>query len=209
MPHDPKMPMSSSSSEAKEHDDTPSSSRRDVLKKGAITGAVAGAVWSAPLVENLSVVPDYASAGTVTGVGPIVFKLTGFDDPGNTDGVVAVPSPAYTINNPGPSKNQTVQMTAPLGVAGNARLTFPKGSNVDDGPFSTTVTFDVDPPYNKCRVVSGRVDWDNDGGGFQPLSVTNVPVPNTTSPSTATLTSTDAPFLANGVENIDVTIECV
>ena len=202
-------PKTSPTPDPAEPDISTSSTRRDVLKKGAITGAVAGAVWSAPLIENLSVVPDYASAGTVSGVGPIVFKLVGYDEPfSTTDGGKAVPSPAYTVNNPGPSKNQTIQMTAPLGVAGNATLTFPQGSDVDDGPFSTTVRFDVDPPYNKCRVVSGRVDWDNDGLGFQPLSVTNVPVPNNTSPSTATLTAAQAGPTANGVENIDVTIEC-
>ena len=208
MSHEPQQPKSDSSPESAKKGSSASSTRRDVLKKGAIIGAVAGAVWSAPIVENLSVVPDYASAGTVSGVGPIIFKLVGFNDPGFTDGVKAVPSPEYTINNPGPSKSQTVQMTAPLGVAGDATLTFPEDSDVDDGPFSTTVTFDVDPPYNKCRIVSGQVDWSGDGPGFQPLSVTNVPVPNNTSPSTATLTSPVAPGGTNGVNNIEVSIEC-
>lgn len=40
--------------------------RREALKKAAVGAAVAGAVWTAPKVEGLSIVPDYAAAGTAT-----------------------------------------------------------------------------------------------------------------------------------------------
>jgi hypothetical protein len=42
-------------------------SRRAALRKAAVGLGVAGAVWQAPRIEGLSLVPDYASAGTVTG----------------------------------------------------------------------------------------------------------------------------------------------
>lgn len=179
-------------------------SRRDSLKKGLVASGVAAAVWVAPTIKGLSIVPDYASAGTNT-TGLITFRLNGFDEPGSTDGVKAAPSPAYTSPT-NPSKNATITMVAPLGSAGNATLTFPQGSNVDDGPFTTTVRFDVDPPFNKCRVVSGLVEWNP--GTQANLSVTNVPIPNATASTTATLASSDAPFPTTGTSFIQVVIQC-
>lgn len=51
-------------------------SRRDALRKAAAGAAVAGAAWSAPAVKGLTVVPDYAAAGTVTGL-TRVFRILG------------------------------------------------------------------------------------------------------------------------------------
>lgn len=42
--------------------------RRDALRKAAAGAAVVGAAWSAPAVKGLTVVPDYAAAGTATGL---------------------------------------------------------------------------------------------------------------------------------------------
>lgn len=186
-------------------DNGPASSRRDSLKKGLVVGGVAAAVWVAPTIKGLSVVPDYASAGTNT-TGLITFRLNGFDEPGSTDGVKAAPNPAVYSSPTNPSKNATNTMVAPLGPAGNATLTFPQGSNVDDGPFTTTVRFDVDPPFNKCRVVSGLVEWDP--GTQANLTVTNVPIPNTTASTTASLASSDAPLPTTGTNFIQVVVQC-
>jgi hypothetical protein len=51
-------------------------SRRDALKKAAIGAGIAGAVWSAPRIEGLSLVPDYAAAGTIPGGSTIQIKAT-------------------------------------------------------------------------------------------------------------------------------------
>lgn len=183
----------------------PTASRRDSMKKGLVVGGVAAAVWAAPTIKGLSVVPDYASAGT-SAVAQIKFRLDGYNEPfSTTDGVKALPSPLYTAPT-SPSKNATITMVAPLGPAGNATLTFPQGSNVDDGPFTTSVKFDVDPPHNKCRVVSGTVQWDP--GANANLTVVNVPTPNATSPATATLTAGPAPGPTTGTNFIEVFIEC-
>src|SRR5690349_20345189 len=91
-------------------------SRRDAIKKDAIGAAVAGTVWAAPKIEGLSVVPNYASAGTNT-TGVITFRLNG-NYPGILGGnnwMNAAPSPAYTVNQDGPSDNQAIILTAPLG----------------------------------------------------------------------------------------------
>lgn len=42
--------------------------RREALSKAAAAAAVAGVAWSAPAVRGMSVVPDYAAAGTQTGL---------------------------------------------------------------------------------------------------------------------------------------------
>ena len=39
--------------------------RRDALRKAAAIGAVAGVAWSAPAVNGMSIVPGFASAGSV------------------------------------------------------------------------------------------------------------------------------------------------
>jgi hypothetical protein len=51
-------------------------SRRDALKKAAIGAGIAGAVWSAPRIEGLSLVPDYAAAGTIPPGSTITIKVT-------------------------------------------------------------------------------------------------------------------------------------
>ena len=52
--------------------------RRDALRKAAAGAAVAGVAWSAPSVKGLTLVPDYASAGTVTGL-TRTFRILGVE----------------------------------------------------------------------------------------------------------------------------------
>lgn len=117
--------------------------RRNALKKAAAGAAVAGAVWNAPRVEGLSLVPDYASAGT--GTASVTFKIGTADfgnnpayygdDPGNAgdgcnnlaDDNYAVFNPANgpapaNLNNPGitvpaygPTQSANINMVANLG----------------------------------------------------------------------------------------------
>lgn len=52
--------------------------RRDALRKAAAGAAIAGVAWSAPSVKGLTLVPDYASAGTVTGL-TRTFRILGVE----------------------------------------------------------------------------------------------------------------------------------
>ena len=172
-----------------EHDhartDAPELSRRRALAQGATAAAAGALAWSAPRIEGLSVVPDYASAGTNT-TGIITFHLNG-----NGPGVLgannwmnAAPSPAYTVTQDGPSDNQAIYLTAPLGPAGNAIFSFPGGQDTDGPAFVAGVEFQIDPPFNKCVVISAIADWDgstSDRGTTSAGPISNQS-PNTTSP---------------------------
>ena len=60
--------------------------RRDALKKAATGAAVAGAVWAGPRVEGLSLAPDYAAAGTASGISKtFVIDTGGSDGPGSVN----------------------------------------------------------------------------------------------------------------------------
>jgi hypothetical protein len=166
--------------------------------KGAAGAAAAAAVWSAPRVEGLSLVPDYASAGTAT-TPVITFRLDG-NGPGllgANNWMNAAPSPAYTINSNGPSDNATIVMTAPLGPAGNAVFTFPTNQDTDGPAFNANVTFNVDPPFNRCVILSAVADWD---GSTSDRGQTNAPFtnqsPNTTSPRSIPMTFGPGPSSA-------------
>ena len=161
-------------------------SRRDALRKAAGAAALGGAVWTAPKLKGMSVVPDYASAGTTT-TSVITFRLNG-EGPslaGGNNWMQIAPSPAYTQTS---ANNVTtggpVSMTAPLGVAGNAVFVFPNQTPTDGGAFDQTVTFHIDPPYNKCVVLGGTADWwgsTSDRGQTSIGGGANVS-PNTSSP---------------------------
>lgn len=122
-------------------------SRRDALRKAAAGAAVAGVAWSAPAVKGLTVVPDYASAGTATGLTK-VFRILGVERNSNQIDVDSsvhdfrgLPTPDVTVsggygtapyspatgqvleNGPAGFPGSLVTMTAPLGVAGNVSAT--------------------------------------------------------------------------------------
>jgi hypothetical protein len=196
-----------------------STSRRDALKKAAAAGAVGAAVWMAPKVDGMSVVPDYAAAGTST-TGVITFRLNG-NNPGILGGnnwMNAAPSPAYTITQNGPSDNQAIILTAPLGAAGNAVYTFPAGQDTDGPGVTASVTFNVDPPFNRCVVLGGRTDWEGSTSdrGTLNFGASGNQSPNTTSPRTVTVTTGGgSPSAGNNFFNpitklnwIEVDIQC-
>jgi len=87
-----------------------------------MVGAVA---WNAPHIEGHSIVPDYASAGTAT-TPVITFQITGNGPSlaGANNFMNAAPSPTYNVTQNGPSDNQAIILTAPLGAAGNASSPF-------------------------------------------------------------------------------------
>lgn len=168
-------------------------SRRAALKKAAAGSAAAATVWVAPKVEGLSLVPDYAAAGTAT-TGTITFQLDGNNPAilGGNNWMNAAPSPQYTVNQDGPSDSQDIILTAPLGPAGNAVWTFPKGQDTD-GPAipGGDVVFNIDPPFNRCRVIGGETDW---AGSTSPNRGSRANVAGPTNPASPLATNPTSPF---------------
>lgn len=123
--------------------------RRDALRKAA-----AGAAWSAPAVKGLSVVPDYAAAGTETTL-TRTFRILGVRQDGTTINLNraehylrAIPTTGVTVSGGNPSSfpgqvsgpsSVTVEMTGALGSAGNAVATLQNKTNANPGstPIST------------------------------------------------------------------------
>jgi hypothetical protein len=192
-------------------------SRRSALKKAAAAGVVGAAVFAAPKVEGMSIAPNYAAAGTGT-TGLITLRLNG-NGPGllgANNFMNAAPSPQYTITQNGPSDNQAIILTAPLGAAGNAVWTFPGGLDTD-GPAipGGSVAFNVDPPYNNCRIISGNTGWQGSTGGRPTLSNTAgpAPVPNNVAPFTQTIgipAGGESPYYnpSTAINFIEIRIQC-
>jgi hypothetical protein len=197
--------------------------RRAALKKAAAAGAVGAAVWAAPKVEGLSVVPNYASAGTGV-IANKCFTLTG-NGPGilgADNSVSANPSPSQTVVSAGPSDASPVVVSMTLPSAnqptdpiGNVVWTFP-GFVDTDGPAipGGTVVFNIDPPFNKCQIASANVGWTGSTGGLPTLAApfTPAPIPNTTSPFSQTISipAGGGPYYnpATAITGITVCIKC-
>jgi hypothetical protein len=195
------------------------SSRRNALKKAAVGAGVAGAVWVAPKIDGLSIVPDYASAGT--GHITVTFTLVG-EGPGILGGgndLTAQPSAAYNIVTNGPSDDNAIQLRAPLGAIGDATWTFPKGLDTD-GPAipGGVVAFNVDPPFNTCHVTASVTDWQGSTGhrGTRNNGITANAGPNATGAFNVPISIADGPGApgnnffnpATKINSVTVTITC-
>lgn len=170
--------------------------RRAALQKAAAAAAVSGAVWSAPKVSGLSVIPDYAAAAT----GLAAAKSLIIDAAGNAgnfgDGCDALgsdylyfattsaPTPAPEANHGAqdewskPGANFRAQsapvvlntsLPSPAGVI--ADVTVELDTNSADRNPSSSALFDVtfsniDPPFNNCRVTTPG-SWTRCGGASE------------------------------------------
>ena len=76
--------------------------RRELMRKAAIGASVTGAVWAAPSIDGLSLVPDYAAAAT--GTGAFTFTVRTTDAENNyyvpTDSAGDVTPPAWVAMAP-------------------------------------------------------------------------------------------------------------
>lgn len=188
--------------------------RRAVLKKAA-AAAVGGAIWAGPRVEGLSVVPDFAAAGTASG-SQICFQVistptgnTGFTT--NYFTATGASNPGVTVNQAGPTQNAAVIMSAPLGVAGNVTYTLPQGRLADGDAQSGTITFAIDPPFNKCQSTTGGANWRDAFNPSSPVLSVNFTgnvVPNNNSPVVVPFTMSSAPGLATRVLQLTVCVQC-
>lgn len=187
--------------------------RRSALKKAAAASAAAGAVWAAPRIEGMAVVPDYASAGTTT-FGPLNF-IWDSDGPGLAAGsndFVAQGRPGYNVVTDGRPPGGVMVYSAPMGVAGNATLTLPAAVTADGNAFTGTVAFAIDPPFNKCAVTGGNF------GPVTPAFFGNLPggsftigantVPNTSANFSVPFTMPGRPGNAVRVNDCTITIQC-
>lgn len=178
-------------------------SRRDALKKAAAGGAIAGALWVAPKVEGLSLVPEYASAGTVRNT--TFFVAIGGDGPsypGYSNWFSYRSGSSGGWN--GPTQNTTLNIPISLGAAGNAVMTIPQGTQADGNPFTGNVAFNVDPPFNQCRITG----LSSSPGPSTPDSIGPAPVPNNVGSFTQWFNMGDHPGPTSLVDNMTVTITC-
>lgn len=117
------------------NDDAALVDRRSAIKKAAVAAATAGAVWSAPRIEGLSLVPDYAAAGSFTGSVDVNFD--DFLGPGTTDWWGPAPgggTQTKTFSTPG----------GPFSVSINGPQRADSGANIP-----VTLNFAMDPPFNR------------------------------------------------------------
>lgn len=180
--------------------------RRAALKKAAVAAGTAGAVWAAPRIEGLSITPDYAAAGTVSGLTRTIRfgDVNGTTYPGVDNYFQFKPSPGTTPLS-GPTQNAPLRIRADLGAAGTAELEVAQGILADGDPFSGTVRFDVDPPYNRCAVTAITSNPTPGPGN----NIGPAPLPNTTAPFTQPFNVGDHPIPTTRVDDVSVTITCL
>ena len=227
--------------------------RREALKRAAAGGAVGGAVWVAPKVEGLSLVPNYAAAGTGAATARFSIQATSRGSDWDTNNS----SPYYTTdvdsdrnnasnnagldgcnnggndwyvavaaNNPGvtggptsvppgqggfgrPSAGSPFRLTAPLGAAGNVSLVVPQGADADLEGSATTINviFDIDPPWNRCRISNVTMNKCIPGSGDPQWSTVNNPDPGVTNPAPFTAQVVIPPQPRN-LDRLDIDIAC-
>ncbi len=209
--------------------------RREALKKAAAGGVVAGAMWMAPRVEGLSLVPDYASAGTATGLtkvftidtggsdGPASINsdnggaLTGCDNGlppiyGNDWAAVSPASnPGITVVSPQPNaRNAAINMSYALpSAAGTVNALIPSGWDADLNVNRTvTMGFTIDPPWNKCRVQSAAMNRCDGSTGTVNVAGTN-PAPGATNPAPFTVDVVVPGPQPSNMRQLRITVECV
>lgn len=194
-------------------DDDSRIDRRAALKKAGAAAVAAGVVWSAPRIDGLSLVPDYAAAGTAA-VAAITFNWNS-DGPGAAGGSNRFsPRPGlggYTMNGTCPGPGITANAT--LGLVGNATLTLPGATQADGNAFTGSVTFNIDPPFNKCQITAASFGpvtpaffGDLPGGNF---TLGPQPVPNNNSPFSVPFTMNARPNNCVRVDDCQVTIACL
>lgn len=220
--------------------------RREALKKAGAGGLAMGAVWVAPNVEGLSLVPDYAAAGT--GTAAVNFRIqstsrggawdnnnyfanndrnnlnnAGLDgcNNGGNDWYVAVSAsnPGVTggpVSNPpgqgGFGRSSALspfRLSAPLGAAGNVAVVVPQGADADLEGSTTTinVVFDIDPPWNRCRISAVNLNKCIPGSGGGVWSTVNNPAPGATNPAPFTA-QVLIPTQPRNLAELDITVQC-
>ena len=187
--------------------------RHRALKKAAVAAAAAGAVWSAPRIEGLSSLPDYASAGTLPQGFTYTWRVGWVDAPpigsadcwgtrtpgctgGNTGPVSMYANyGTYGPNGAGPKVQGTT--TSPLSPAPTSEtVTFAWGGFADGtGTFSGSVNWSLDPPFNSCSIFSVNGSIRGPGAFFGPGTA---PYTQNNAPAGITPTPTGANFSYRG-----------
>lgn len=200
--------------------------RREAMRRAAAGAAVAGAAWAAPKVEGLSVLPDYAAAATGTGsftfttrtadAAPTYYDSVGDDVPacegsgGSHWNVRSPDNPGSTSINAGNTNGTARSVTGPIGPAGSATMTVASGPS-NQGENNETrndisVSIDIDPPWNKCRV-SSFVARKCDGGNAT-INANGNPAPGATNPAPVTVGFTIPGPQPNYLSWVQITVTC-
>ncbi len=202
--------------------------RREAMRRAAGAAAVAGATWSAPRVEGLSILPDYAAAATGTGsftflirtadAAPTYYDSVGDEVPacpgdgGSYFAVRAVDNPGATSVSPGPGNTNgtTRTVTAPIGPAGSATVTVLSGPS-NQGEFNDTrsdisVAVNIDPPWNRCRVSSFTATKCNGSGAT--INQSGNPAPGAQNPAPFNVTFTIPGPQPNYLSHVQIVVSC-
>lgn len=119
--------------------------RRDALRKAAIALGTAGVVWTAPRIEGLSMVPDYASAGTL--MATFMVTVNQIDCSNN------VTRNANCWGACQPDGNNCTTGVRAFDIGGERINITGTGSADTNGDGTLTVSFaSMDPPFNMCQV---------------------------------------------------------
>lgn len=129
--------------------DTDRSSRRDLLRKGAVAAGVTAATWAAPSIQGLSLRQDYAAAASCSpATGNAAWSSVGC----GTGNCLSGTCNSNLIT--GACGNMVVSGTVATGHpqgSSNFSLTVPPGPATS--PFTVPVSFgNVDPPFVSCAV---------------------------------------------------------
>lgn len=146
--------------------------RREALKKAAVGAATVGAVWAGPRIEGLSLVPDYAAAGTAHGITKVfTISNASSDGPASVDndnggaGTGCDPYGGLIYGNDwaavAPSSNPGITVVSPQPNArnGNINMTYavPSTNNLTPGPagnINALIPSGWDADLNNAEVVT-------------------------------------------------------
>lgn len=124
-------------------DDAATIDRRAALKKAAIGAGVAVGAWTAPRIEGLSLVPDYAEAATI--MGTFMITVTQIDCSPN------ILQNANCWGACAPGGNNCVSAVRNFVVAGETIRVTATGRADQNGDGNMTVDYSLmDPPFNMC-----------------------------------------------------------
>lgn len=136
--------------------------RRTAVKKAIAAAGVAGAVWVAPRVEGLSIIPDFASAATLTSN----ITVTVVSPNSNNFSYIWAGPGDYWALAPGPSsststKNQALAVNAnvPAMPGATTSVTLNQGTLADQNAgLNGFISFSGwDPPFN--RFTGGNMEF--------------------------------------------------
>lgn len=115
--------------------------------KAAVAGTAAAVVWSAPRIDGLQIIPDYAAAASCTSPGVSNTNFSASDCGGGLIGACWGNNTGSWGSCPCSDKSYSVSPGFNFVVSGNVG-----GGIQDDSGFINVSVNGIDPPFQKCTV---------------------------------------------------------